>query len=408
MAMLRRHEPRGIIQFPSTYRHGSSEMGNPEVHRRSPEVQTQAAGSGAAHDGPSVDVEVRRARASDILAVPRFPSRYELNFPNTPQTELQPMRAVLRGVLPFTRDEHPVFVASKADDHRLLGVAQFRAVGPDQRWMASCVGTNPGVFEDEPIVVGLMHHAIRDAGLNGVRRLYARTSLDSPIREPLHVVGFSPYMNETILAAPGVPVLPIGSSVRTLDQTDVWAVHQLYIQSTPRDVQYAEAFTSHNWDVSTIHRDRGHTCQAWCITRNFVAAAYARAITHHDAHVIDFMVAQEWRELLPDLFAEVFRRLSTVSSRRVYISVRGYQHEFLPLLESFGFAVQAAQELSVRYTTASVRASVISVEQYARDAADPEAKRVPSFFYSHPRASTSPGELWRPSTSRACRLVDQD
>jgi hypothetical protein len=188
-------------------------------------------------------------------------------------------------------------------------------------------------------------------------------------------------MNETILASPNVPVLPAGGRVRTLEQADVWAIHQLYMHTTPRDVQYAEAFTSHNWDVETIHRDRGHDCQAWCITRDFVAVAYARAVTHRDAHVVDIMVAQEWRELLPDLMSEVFRKLSAMSSRRVYVSVRGYQREMIPILKDFGLVVQVEQELSVRYTTASVRSSVLSVESYAHErAAEPATKRVPSFF----------------------------
>jgi hypothetical protein len=326
-------------------------------------------------------VEVRRARAMDLVALPRFSSEYELNFPETPQLEIQPKRSVLKGIFPFTRDERPVFVASTAGDHRLLGMAQFQAVGPDHRWMATCIRTNSGVYEDDPIVIGLMHHAIQDAGLLGVKRLYAKADLDAAVRAPLRAIGFTAYMNETILAAPHVPVLPAGGSVRTLEQADVWAIHQLYMHTTPRDVQYAEAFTSHNWDVETIHRDRGHDCQAWCITRDFMAVAYARAVSHRDAHVIDVMVAQEWRELLPDLLSEVFRKLSAMSSRRVYVSVRGYQREMIPILEHFGLVVQVEQELSVRYTTASVRSSVLSVESYAHErAAEPATKRVPSFF----------------------------
>ena len=53
----------------------------------------------------------------------------------------------------------------------------------------------------------------------------------------------------------------------------------------------------------------------------------------------------------------------------------------IALLESFGFVVQVEQELNVRYTTATVRSSVLSVESFAREhVADPATKRVPSFF----------------------------
>lgn len=387
MATLHRRDSRGVIRFPTTYGgHAAAFADEPDVQHQTPEAQTQAPPSRAARNGPSVEVEVRRARLSDVVTLPKFSSRYELNFPETPQLEIQPARSVLKGVVPFTRDDHPTFVASTADEHRLLGAAHFHAVGPDQRWMATCIRTNSGVYEDDPIVMGLLHHAIQDAGLHGVKRLYAKADIESPVRSPLRAMGFSPYMTETILAAPHVPVLSSGGSVRTLEQADVWAIHQLYIHTTPRDVQYAEAFTSHNWDVGTIHRDRGHECRAWCIVRDFVAVAYARAITHRDAHVVDFMMAQEWRSLVPDLLAEVFRQLSSVSTRRVYVSVRGYQREVIPLLEHYGFGVQVQQELSVRYTTASVRSSVISVESYAHEHADERStKRVPSFFRRRPR-----------------------
>jgi hypothetical protein len=53
----------------------------------------------------------------------------------------------------------------------------------------------------------------------------------------------------------------------------------------------------------------------------------------------------------------------------------------IPILKDFGLVVQVEQELSVRYTTASVRSSVLSVESYAHErAAEPATKRVPSFF----------------------------
>jgi len=331
--------------------------------------------------GPSLEVEVRRVRTGDLLSLPRFPHVYELNFPETPQTEIQPARSVLRGIFPFWRDEHHVFVASRIDDHRLLGMAQFHSVGPDNRWMATCVRTDSGVYEDDPIVIGLLHHAIQEAGFNGVKRIYAKADTTSPVRAPFRAMGFSPYMNETILAAANPPPLPVAGSVRTLEQADVWSIHQLYLHTTPRDVQYAEAFTSHNWDVGTINRDRGHDGQAWFITSDFAAVAYARAVTHREAHLVDFMVVPEWRDVLPKLLAHVFRTLGSMSSRPVYVSVRGYQREETGLLESMGFVVQVEQELYVRYTTASVRSSVLSAESFSRESvAEPATKRVPSFF----------------------------
>jgi hypothetical protein len=380
MVISQRHDRHGIIRFPSTSVGQADAFAyQPDSHEDTPDPRAPIAST--SRTGPAIEVEVRRARASDLISLPRFAHLYELNSPETPQSEIQPMRSVLRGSLPFWRYDHPVFVASTRDDHRLLGMAQFREVGPDQRWMATCIRTDSGVYEDDPIVIGLLHHAIQDAGFNGIKRLYAKADLNSPVRASLRAIGFAPYMTETILVAPNLPLLPVGTGVRTLEQADVWAVHQLYIQTTPRDVQYAEAFTSHNWDVGIVNRDRGHDGQGWIITRDFVAVAYARAVTHREAHHIDFMVVPECRDLLPGLLAQVFRTLGSTSSRRVYISVRAYQREEIALLETMGFVVQLEQELNVRYTTASVRSSVLSVESFAHEGVrDPATKRVPSFF----------------------------
>ena len=48
--------------------------------------------------------------------------------------------------------------------------------------MATCIRTNAGVYQDDPIVAGLLHHAIQDAGFHGVKRLYAKVDIESPIR----------------------------------------------------------------------------------------------------------------------------------------------------------------------------------------------------------------------------------
>jgi hypothetical protein len=46
-----------------------------------------------------------------------------------------------------------------------------------------------------------------------------------------------------------------------------------------------------------------------------------------------------------------------------------------------GFVVQVEQELAVRYTTASVRSSVMTAEAFSRESVnEPATKRVPSFF----------------------------
>src|SRR5690606_15816104 len=109
------------------------------------------------------------------------------------------------------------------------------------------------------------------------------------------------------------------------EQADVWAIHQLYMHSTPRDVQYAEALTSHSWDVQAMWRDSGHGCRGWIIADDHLATGYARAVSRRDAHIVDFMLSPERRQDFPRLVSAVFKELSALPSRHVYVVVRDYQ-----------------------------------------------------------------------------------
>jgi hypothetical protein len=346
-----------------------------------PRGATDEASAARLQDAQHVRVAIRRSQVKDILALSRISSRYEMNHPGSSRTESDPARATLRGVLPFARNDQPVFVATTEEDRRILGFAQFRVVGPDQRWLAESMGANAGIYDPEPVVSELLHHAIKAAGLDGVKRLYAKVEPNSPLKESLRQNGFTPYTRERVMAASTVPVMAAAQGVRVQEQADVWAIHQLYLHSTPREVQYAEALTSHSWDVDAVLRSSGCDCRGWLVADDYLAVGYMRAISRRDAHVIDFMVSSEHRDVFPLLIATAFRELAALSSRRVYVVIRDYQSEFIPFLYELGFGIELAQEVHIRYTTASVRSSVMAGSYYAADAKkEPSARRVPTFF----------------------------
>lgn len=340
-----------------------------------------------ASEGPRVSFEVRRAHLADILSLSRISTRFEMNQPNNSHTDIDPVRALIRRRLPFSRDDRRIYVAVAKDGQQFLGFAQFHVVGPDQRWVLESIGTNVGIYESAPVVSELLRHALTDAGLSGVKRLYAHAESACPIYQSLREMGFEPFTQETVMGANGVPVMSTGRGVRVQDQADVWAIHQLYIHSTPRQVQYAEALTSHSWDVDTIMRNGAEGCQGWMIADDHVAVAYARAVSRRDAHVLDFMVIPQYRNVLPDLLATVFRDLSGMPSRRTFIVVRRYQSEYLPILEQQGFVPALEQDVLVKYTTASVRSTMLAPGVAAVDPQkETSAKRVPTYFQG-------PGEL---------------
>jgi hypothetical protein len=222
---------------------------------------------------------------------------------------------------------------------------------------------------------------IRTAGLLGAKRLFAHLEPDSPLQGPFRELGFAPFARQRIMSAPSVPATAAGRGVRLQEQADVWAIHQLYLHTTPREVQYAEALTSHGWDVNAVFRSRGHGCRGWIIADDYLAIAYARAISRRDAHVIEFMVSPDHREVFPALISTVFRELADQPTRRVFITIRDYQSEYVAFLHELGFTIDLTQEAMIRYTTATMRSSVMAANYAPSEAnTDPAAKRVPTFY----------------------------
>jgi len=264
----------------------------------------------------------------------------------------------------------------------LLGYIQNRVVGPDQRWLIQSIGTRTGVYDPEPIATEMIRHVVQSAGLDGVKRLYAHVEPESPLMPSLRQNGFAPYSRERVMVANSVPEMASAPGVRVQEQADVWSIHQLYIQTTPREVQYAEALTSHSWEVDAIRRSSGHGCCGWLVTDGYLATGYIRAISRRDAHIVDFMISPEHRDLFPHLVATAFRHLASLPSRRIWIVVRDYQSEFIPFLYELGFGIERAQESHVRYTTAPVRSTVLQgVQAVVNPANDPAGRRVPTFFH---------------------------
>jgi len=337
--------------------------------------------------GPIIPIEVRAARWRDLLSLHAIDQRYSLDFPHGLCTESNPAIVGLRHLMPLTRHDQPLFVARA--DRRLVGFAQFEVIGPDQRWMLQGVGSNMGIYEAEPIWEELFHFAVVSAGLDGTKRLYARIPVGAPVVGPARRVGFSSYVTESIWAASLVPVTRGNRRVRRQHQSDVWSIHQLYLASVPRQIQYAEALTSHSWDVTTQQLAGSATCQGWLVEDGHMISAYARVVSHSTAHSIEVLVDPEHRETFPDLLATVFAELGRKPARRVYLALRGYQSELADILQGFGLVLQLEQDVYIKHTTVSSWSPIINLSPFAADVKEPSAKRVPTFMHGSPSDSSS-------------------
>jgi hypothetical protein len=284
---------------------------------------------------------------------------------------------MVRRLLTGEDTSSPILVARDVETKQHLGMLQCMQQGVDDRWYLHYLASQEEVNDGNTTHVALLEHAVTQAGWRGARRLMARSSADSPLTGTLRSIGFSAFAREFVYVLPQLPEGVAVEHVQVQEKSDVWSIHQLYLQTTPREVQSAEALTSHVWDIDT----EGWSRRGWFIPADSGASAYIRVRTTRRHHLLDAMYQPETLRHMPELFHAVFYSLRSETPRPIFVSVRGYQQELGTLLESLGFGLETDQLMMVRYTTVPVPASVRPAEAYERlRAVESDARRVPSFY----------------------------
>jgi hypothetical protein len=336
---------------------------------------------------PSIlPLDVRGVRWRDLAGLRRLDAFYRLNQPESQLAPYSVLRSGLRASLPGVRRRRPTFVACAGD--RLVGYAEFRTIEPDQRWLTVALGASVGVFDADPVWEALLLHAVRAAGLRGVKRLYARVPQAAPVGGVLRRLAWTPYAAETVFVAQDVadlaPGVASGRRGRPQTPADTWAIHQLYAAAVPRAVQDAEAYTSHHWD---LHGRGGPAAKGagWLIQDGHQVIGYARTASRTGVHLLELVYHPDRREVLDDLIVGALASLPEGPARRVYCAVRGYQTEAATALEDRGFVPTLEQDLLVRYTTATVRVPAVETVSFHVEVREKLPQRVPSFLHGRPR-----------------------
>jgi hypothetical protein len=282
------------------------------------------------------------------------------------------------------RNRTRMFVAQA--DEGILAFAHFVPEPPDQRWQLVALGAQTGVYDVTPLWEELIERSIVAAGLKGVKRLYARPPSGSPAEAALNAAGFQPYATETLFVSesPDIPTARV--LLREQGQTDTWAIHQLYNTVVPRQVQYAEAFTSHRWDAGAQRTaPSGVATAGWLVEEAFQVVAYARIMSFGSEHVLELIIHPDWTATAGDVIDAVFARVTARRGlRRVYCAVRGYQQDLIPALEARGFRESGELTLSVKYTAVRAVAPVVEHAVQPEGVLErlPKPKRAPSYLFN--------------------------
>ena len=224
----------------------------------------------------------------------------------------------------------------------------------------------------------LLDYVTVAAGRRGIHRLYARlpgSAASSGAAEAFRAAGYSRYGEEALYLLRGWRGDPAGDGDGgTRDATaglveatpprpqapgDTWAVHRLYTLTAPKPAQYAEAYTSHRWELAGQGwlRPRGGLREwGFLVERGHELAVYCRVGRQGNRSRLEFLFDPDDRDLLAPTLDAVLAWLAPGPHEQVYCAVQEFQQELGAALEARGFEPLGVQELLVRYTTVAVRA----------------------------------------------------
>lgn len=320
-------------------------------------------------------VNVRHYRFADGGRIGRLPHRVELNLPESCTLQPNTVRLLTQRFLNGDEGSWPMLVAEHDGD--VQGALYSQVHQQDGRWHLQYALSEQLIAETDSVGIALVEYAIKQAGCRGARRVMARVDHDHPMRSVLQRCAFSSYGDEMVFSLPAVPHTTASSAVRSQEASDVWAIHQLYLHTTPREVQNAEALTSHEWEIDT----EGRSKRGWFIVDAGLMLAYARVRTNRTRHALDVMYLPEAASRLDELIQTVCATLAQSQKRRIYASARSYQQEAATAMENLGLEFITQQSMMVRYTTVPAASHMRPVDAFERlRTAETEAQRVPSYY----------------------------
>jgi hypothetical protein len=263
---------------------------------------------------------------------------------------------------------------------KVAATAAFLVVPPDGRWhLDALLARDP---EDGAALDAVLRRGVTDAGSAGARRVFAHIESDVTIDAALRRSGFVPYQTESIFMLLDRPAgTTPGSHVRRAQPADVWGIHQLYLELVPRQVQYAEAMTSRQWERSQPLRPGARRSSGWVIEDHGRIRAYARVSTLEDPRVVrlDILIDPDLRALTTDLLAAATTEAGNLHGVPCVVAVPGYTQELSQPLQDTGFFHVGDQTAWVCYTTVPARSYIVAVDTRVPANAEAQRSRVPGF-----------------------------
>jgi hypothetical protein len=331
------------------------------------------------YSASNLDVSVGIASTFDLLRLKRFKGHTLLHQP-----ELQ----VLGYRFPGARyvmaqqmgNDCCTVIIGKSGRH-LIAFADFRQELPDYRWNCVAVGDATGTHDPVPIIGGVIEEGIREAGIHGVKRIFAKAPSESELVDAFQSAGFVPYAQEVVFVAEVPRTLTMGAVLRPQSRTDTWSIHQLYNASVPKSVLQAEAFTSHRWDLPHNGGPANSRVEGWLQGDGFEPDVYVRSVSRNSQYILDIVCNPSNRDMVGSTIDAVLLRLQRQAAvKRVFVPVRTYALEMQNDLLTRGFRPWLEQTLMMRYTAVPLRAATTETSAAELESVERLPRRVPAYL----------------------------
>lgn len=333
----------------------------------------------AASDGERLPVVIRAMGVRDMPGLLGMRgSGIRLALPEAQVSGYTPLRGLIQGRWnPLRGDRVRTYVAC-AKREPVAFIQTREHVQQRHKWDILYVGASRGEAGATPerrteLWTALLDYTTAAAGRRGVQRLYAKTPQGSEVADAFRAAGYARYGDETIYVlygqrATGTSTEPEPTTAltpRAQTASDTWALHQLYALTAPKAVQFAEALTSHHWElpgqalVPLGRRPRESGLVVEHVGHEHEVAIYCRIGQLGRRAWLEFVFDPTEREHLEPTIGAILRSLAPGPGERIYCAVREFQYELGGALEAYGFALAGRQDLLVRYTTVTARAPAL-------------------------------------------------
>lgn len=201
--------------------------------------------------------------------------------------------------------------------------------------------------------LALLEEGVRGAGRSGARRLFAYCAPDSIESESLRQAGFSGFTEYEVLRGRFKRGLRESIPVREQHESDLWSIHQLYNRTTPRPVQFAEAFTSDAWSTDSASRIpfRNRQLLGYVLpTEDGIGAACHIDLTA-SCPMVSLLCDDHLSHAIPSIVAEALEHASLHGD--VDVVLPAYQLDRQSSFVNLGFASRKRVVAMVRHTTAT-------------------------------------------------------